>query len=521
MNLTDVKNVAIIGAGVAGLSTAKLLLAQGLNCTVFERGAVLGGVWAAGYSNFGAQVQRELYEFPDWPLPQDTPDFTPGPMIQKYLENYARHFGVWRNIRFNASVTHLRERQGGKAGWVVSVDQAGVPREQEFDLVVVCIGLFSNIPHIPPFPGQDRFKGQILHSSEFRNRDQLTGKKVAVIGFGKSATDAALEAAAVAKETTVIFREAHWPLPAMVAGVLPFKWIMLNRFTSTLIPPYYRPSGLERVVHTVGKPLVWLWWRLVQLLLMVQCRMGSRFGSRVSLVPKQPVEFDGFGESAMLPRPEFFRSLRNGAIQPQKTEIAEYTASGLALKNGTNVEADAVVFATGWRSDYRFLPDSLRARFNFEKDGLYLYRQMIHPDVPHLVFIGHCATVINILTCNLQARWLGELIKGRHRLPAREAMIHNIEALKAWKRRRLPFSAGRSARLIFHMQHYHDELLKDFGANPRRKTGFLAWFKEIFAPYQPSDYRTIVSGEWEGKARQQPDQARPVGLFAKKTKAIN
>jgi hypothetical protein len=120
---------------------------------------------------------------------------------------------------------------------------------------------------------------------------------------------------------------------------------------------------------------------------------------------------------------------------------------------------------------------------------------MIHPDVPHLVFIGHCATVINILTCNLQARWLGELIKGRHRLPAREAMIHNIEELKAWKRRRLPFSAGRSARLVFHMQHYHDELLKDFGANPRRKTGLLAWFKEIFAPYQPSDYRTIVAGE--------------------------
>ena len=66
---SGVKNAAIIGAGVAGLATARILLAQGITCTVYERGDRIGGVWAAGYSNFGAQVQRELYEFPDWPLP--------------------------------------------------------------------------------------------------------------------------------------------------------------------------------------------------------------------------------------------------------------------------------------------------------------------------------------------------------------------------------------------------------------------------------------------------------------------
>ena len=71
------------------------------------------------------------------------------------------------------------------------------------------------------------------------------------------------------------------------------------------------------------------------------------------------------------------------------------------------------------------------------------------------------------------------------------------------------------------MQHYHDELLKDFGANPHRKTGIFAWFKEIFAPYQPSDYRTIVSGEWEEKEIKQPGQVMPMGLFVKKTKTID
>ena len=91
---TDNRKIAIIGAGVAGLSTARQLIGEGFDCTLFERNAVLGGVWSDDYLNIGAQVQRELYEFPDWPLPEGTPDFTPGPIIQKYLQDYADHTGI-------------------------------------------------------------------------------------------------------------------------------------------------------------------------------------------------------------------------------------------------------------------------------------------------------------------------------------------------------------------------------------------------------------------------------------------
>ena len=496
MDLTQIKTVGIIGAGVSGLSAARALLAQGIRCTLFERNAILGGVWAEGYSNFGVQVQKELYEFPDWPLPDEASDFTPGPVIQRYLEDYAKHFGVWPKIRFNTSVTNLRERTGEEPGWVVTYDRDGAHLEEDFDLVAVCIGLYSNTPHMPRFPGQGRFQGEIMHISGLKSREQLKDKKVAVVGFGKSATDAALESAAVASQTTIIFRELHWPVPPKLAGVLPFKWAMLNRLTSTLIPLYYQPSGVERAVHTVGKPLVWLWWRLVELLLIVQCRLGSRLGTRLSLVPTEPVEVDTFGESTMLPRPEFYRFVRNGVITPQRTEIAEYTPTGITLKNGTSLEAEIVVLATGWETDYGFLSEKTRSSLNFEEDGFYLYRQMVHPDVPNLLFIGSASTITSILTYNLQARWLGELIKGSHRLPSREAMLREIEEIKAWKRKWMPFSQGRGARLLLHLQHYHDQLLKDFGVTPLRKTGIFAPFKEVFAPYQPSDYRTIVSGEW-------------------------
>ena len=53
---------------------------------------------------------------------------------------------------------------------------------------------------------------------------------------------------------------------------------------------------------------------------------------------------------------------------------------------------------------------------------------------------------------------------------------------------------ARSARIMAHMQHYHDELLRDFGASPWRKTGAFAPLKELIVPYGPRDYRTIVAG---------------------------
>ena len=513
--------VGIVGAGVAGLCTAKTLIAEGFDCTVFERASSLGGVWAQGYSNFGVQVQKDLYEFPDWPLPHDVPDFTPGVRIQRYLEDYAREFGVWPRIKFETSVVRVVEPTAPGGQWTITYRADGRELEERFDHVVVCVGLFSSKPHMPRFPGQDGFEGNVIHVSELDDRRMLEGKRVAVVGYGKSATDAAVESAESAAETSIVFREAHWPVPAVLLGFLPFKWAMLGRLASSLLPPYYRPSGLERALHTIGKPLVWLWWRIVELLLTLQCGLWSRFGSRTSLVPDSPVEIDAFGEAVMLPRPEFYRYVRSDRIAPYRAEIASYTAGGVELSSGEHLEVDVVVLGTGWRSDRSFLDQSIRETLDCQEDGVYLYRQMAHPDLPGLFFIGYASTIENIVTYNLQARWLAELLKGSHALPSRDRMAENIERLRAWKRSWMPHSEARGARLLLHMQHYHDELLEDFGADPLRKTGAFAPLKEVFAPYQPRDYRSIASGDWDGVSpprvagkKPRREHGRPMGRRA-------
>lgn len=495
MELANIKRVGIIGTGVAGLSTAKTLLANGLDCVLFERSDRVGGVWADGYSNFGVQAPKELYEFPDWPLPEDTANFTPGPVFQRYLEDYVDHFKFRSSIRLNTRVTKMERRATGNPGWTVTVTSDAGSQQEDFDLVVIATGLYSNVANMPEFPGAEEFQGAILHNSAVKTRAPLAGRSVAVVGFGKSATDMAVEAAAVAKDVHIIFRKPHWPVPRKLVGILPIKWGSVTRMMGAFLPLYQRPSPVERWLHGIGKPLVWLLWRTLEIILRLQFRLWTKIANGENMIPPAPFEFDSFGDTSMLPRPEFFPLIRKGRISAHRTEIAGYTPGGVALKDGDELAVDCVVLATGWKGDFGYLPADARAALGEDDDGFYLYRHILHPDVPNLAFIGRATSFVSVLTYCLQARWLAELIAGQVVLPPPSAMVREIEEMKAWKRPIMPFSPARGARLFLHAQHYHDELMVDIGVDPLRKRGLFAPLKELLAPYVSSDYRAVVAGD--------------------------
>ena len=494
--MKGVRRVGIIGTGIAGLATAKTLSAEGLECTLFERGDRVGGVWADGYSSFGVQAPKELYEFPDWPLPEGAPNFTRGPVFQQYLEDYIDHFGLRSYIRFNACVTGLEPRDGGDSGWIITIGgDAGDDRE-EFDLVVIATGLYSDVPNKPTFPGKEGYQGAILHSSEVRTRGPLIGRNVVVVGYGKSAADIVAEAAKVAKNVHMVFRRTHWPVPRKVVGMLPFKWVGLSRMTSAFMPLYQRSTSMERWLHGIGKPLVWIFWRFFEIVIRLQCRLGTEISNGKNLIPTEPFESDTNGEGTMVTPPEFFPLIANGRVSAHRTEIVRYMPDGVVLKDGTRLAVDCVVLATGWESEFNYFSPDIRMRLGTDDDGFYLYRHLLHPDFPKLIFVGRATAVSNIITCSLQARWLAELIAERFVLPERADMVQEITEIKAWKRSWMPYSPARSTRIFLHAQHYHDELLKDLGIDPLRKRGPFAPLKELFAPYEPGDYRSIVSGDF-------------------------
>ncbi|MCH9005418.1 MAG: hypothetical protein IH838_09040 [Proteobacteria bacterium] len=208
-----------------------------------------------------------------------------------------------------------------------------------------------------------------------------------------------------------------------------------------------------------------------------------------------PVEIDSFGESTQCPKPEFFRLARTGHIDLHRTSVEKFTENGLQLDDGKALDLDTVILATGWKTDFSFVSPDVWARLDPGDDGFYLYRHIMNPKVPALFFIGRASTIVSILTYSLQACWLVNVLKENVHLPSVEEMSHNIERMKAWKQSWMPFSPARSARLIAHAQHYHDELVKDLGKNPLRKTGFFAPLKELIFAYEPKDYASIVSGD--------------------------
>ena len=334
-----------------------------------------------------------------------------------------------------------------------------------------------------------------MHNSEVKSRALLSGKRVAIVGYGKSAMDIVQEAVEPAKNVHMIFRKPHWPVPRKLAGLVPTKWGALSRTTKALMPLYLHPTPTEQWLDRFGKPLKWIFWKGLEALIRIQFKLGRKITNGKNLIPSMSFEVDTCGEGTSMADPGFFPLIDEGRVTLHRTEISHYTSDGIFLKDGSELEVDCVILATGWKCDYSYLSKEIVNTLGNDKDGFYLYRYMLHPHLPNLAFVGRVNAFSNIFTYSLQARWLAECVSGQVKLPETNAMLHGIEEMKVWKRSWMHFSMTRSSRLFLHAQHYHDELLKDFGADPLRKRGLLAPLKELFSPYMPADYREIVAGK--------------------------
>merc|ERR1719401_1986805 len=104
-----------------------------------------------------------------------------------------------------------------------------------------------------------------MHAERFTDKALAAGKKVIVVGGGKSAIDCAVAAAKTAEHATLLFREFHWPVPRYLLDLVPFKWGTYSRFGHSTLPVHYDVSPLGMVLHFLASPLKWLWWRIVEL----------------------------------------------------------------------------------------------------------------------------------------------------------------------------------------------------------------------------------------------------------------
>jgi dimethylaniline monooxygenase (N-oxide forming) len=109
MTITTIKRVAIIGAGVAGIVSAKILKQDGFDVTIFEKEAAIGGVWAESraYPGLRTNNPRETYVFSDFPYPGNTDDFPTAGQVREDLTNYAEHFGLMPHLQLFTEVVSV------------------------------------------------------------------------------------------------------------------------------------------------------------------------------------------------------------------------------------------------------------------------------------------------------------------------------------------------------------------------------------------------------------------------------
>lgn len=482
------KKVCVIGAGNSGLGAAKTFKSHGHEVTVIERSHDLGGVWerSRSYPDVQTQSPRELYEYSDFPMSKDYPEWPKGEQVHEYFTNYAKQFELLPLIRFNSRVTAMEHMGDGK-GWTLQIERDGATTSETFDFVAVCTGMFSD-PNRLSHPGNETFTeqgGQIMHSSEYTDPTVVNGKRVVVLGFSKSATDIAVNAVkSGAKSVSIVYLEPVWRIPYFFGNVLNFKNILYSRMAESLFKPW--DSGwLGNLVYKVAAPFIWLNWRSLEALLNLQFGLKKN-----NMMPAKPIEAE-ISCSLPIATPDFFKMVSDGRITGHQGTIDRYEPESVHLTNGEKLPADLVIMAVGWKRGLPFLPETYHQKL-VEADGQYrLYRVIVNPDLPDMGFVGFNSSFASTLTGEISANWLVRYMDGQlANQPTAAMMNEEIEQMLAWRRHDKPIMGVYGGLCVapYHFRHL-DQLMQDMGAKTHRSNPLAAQF----APLSPAAYERLLS----------------------------
>ena len=495
------QRVGIIGAGIAGLVTAKIFLENGFDAQVFEKEPDLGGVWALSrtYPELRANTAKETYSLTDYPYPETTSGYPVAEEVRAHLESYADHFGLYPHIRFNSEVVHLVEvDDSGRQGFSMTVrstadDDKQESREDahEFAFVIICSGAFST-PFMPDFPGREAFRGLVRHSSEWTHPAVADVRRVAVIGAGKSALDCAAWAAREGKTSTIVFRKPHWMVPRYLPGGARSDLRFISRFIEMFVNYPVRPWD-EKLLHGPGKPIVWLWWSFISAI------VPRVLGMPAYMVPehKLPTGFESVGQVD-----DFFELLNDTRISAIRGGVKGFYETGIELDDGTQVEADLVIMGTGWQRDLSFLSEELRAKV-YKNGRFHLFRRILPPGQPRLAFVGFFPTLTCPLSSEVGAHWTAQFFSGNMTLPLAGEMDREIDRLENWAKERVP-EAEDGVFTGPYIGHYVDDLMRDMGMPTRRTSNFLHEYLGTFLPSRYGALGQELKAAKEGSFKRRP-----------------
>jgi cation diffusion facilitator CzcD-associated flavoprotein CzcO len=340
----------IVGAGPAGLACAATLSRAGLKTTILEKADTVGAVWRRHYDRLHLHTDRGHSALPGLAMPRSYPRYPSRAQVISYLESYAAHFNLQPS--FGHAVRSVR-RDG--TSWRVDTDT----EHYTAPLVVIATG-WADFPHAPHWPGQDRYRGEVIHSSGYRNAAPYAGKRVLVVGFGNSGGEIALDLAGAKIEVTMAVRGPVRIVPRDLLGLPILSWAILQNW----LPP--------RVADFLNAPLLRL-------------AVGSTRHLGLQMERKGPLQM--IAEDGRIPLLDIgtLARIRDGSIKV-RGGIKRFTDDGVTLADGGTEPFDAVILATGFRPDLRpLLPETSGV---FDAHGLPLTTGRATTE-PGLFFCGH------------------------------------------------------------------------------------------------------------------------------------
>lgn len=383
------KKVCIIGAGSSGITAAKALHEANIDFDCFEKGSNIGGNWlynndngvSSAYHSLHINTSKQLMAFSDFPMPDDYPDYPGHQLIYTYFENYINHFGFRDKITFNTSVEKIEKLAANH--YLVYTDKFP---PKEYSDVFIANGHHWSIK-MPEFPGN--FSGEILHSHHYKTYHHFQDKKVLIVGIGNSAVDIAGELTTVSRSVTVSTRSGAHILPKYLFGVP----------TDHLSKPplAFAPLSIQRLA--------------LKLSLFLNVGNQTNYG-----LPKPKRKL--LGEHPTISQ-EFLNKVGHGKICI-KPNIAKLDGNMVYFEDGTSSYFDVIIYCTGYKIEFPFLPKEL---FNVENNEMPLYEYTVDTQNPGLYHIGLIQPLGAVMPlAELQAVWIANIISGKTKLPTKEFM---------------------------------------------------------------------------------------------------
>ncbi|CAN6981653.1 hypothetical protein IGI04_039014 [Brassica rapa subsp. trilocularis] len=339
-----VNGPVIVGAGPSGLAVAAGLKREGVPFIILERANCIASLWQnRTYDRLKLHLPKQFCQLPNFPFPEDYPEYPTKFQFIQYLEDYATHFDI--NPKYNETVQSAKYDETFGLWRVKTVSKSGLLGSCEFEYIcrTLVVATGENAEKVvPDFEGLEDFGGDVLHAGDYKSGGRYQGKKVLVVGCGNSGMEVSLDLYNHGANPSMVVRSSVHVLPREILG----------------------KSTFELGVTMMKWMPVWLADKTLLFLARIVLGDTDKYGlKRPKIGPLELKNLEGKTpvlDIGALPK------IRSGNIKIVPG-IIKFGRGKVELVDGRVLEIDSVILATGYRSN---VPSWLKDNDFFSDDGI-------------------------------------------------------------------------------------------------------------------------------------------------------